>query len=431
MERAIDEYRQALRIDPDHYWSHLQLGRSFLSLSRFAEAVEALGACVALRPDAPWGYSVRGLALAQQKRYDDADRDLDQAIRLNADSRPARLNRGVVYWQEGKLDLALADFHAVLEPPNDRRLIEAAFSRGQIYLERGEVQKALDDFDSVVAENPRSRTVFLYRAQVHISQGKIDRGLHDLDAYLNVESQRDPRAWVVHGLRGHLLRDLFQQLPLKKRRQPSGMALLSLAVAELGSAVASGGRAHDLFDDLGATLEHAGQVDQAILAYTRALELAPKDTKILVKRGWARELLNQHTSASADFAAAVSVDPENAEAHTGLGFVRAIQKQPAAAQREADLALLYGAENYLILHNVACIYAALAQAPDDQAPAHQETVIAVLRRAIAIWKRAAADAKPGPDETELIESEEVFKSFRGRPDFQQLSDRGSTPAGPK
>jgi len=75
-------------------------------------------------------------------------------------------------------------------------------------------------------------------------------------------------------------------------------------------------------------LEHAGRLDQAILAYSKGLELAPKDAKMLIKRGWAFEVLTQHGKASADFTAAVRVDPENAEAHTGLGYVRAILKHP-------------------------------------------------------------------------------------------------------
>ena len=424
MERAIEEYREALRIDPEHYWSQFQLGRSYLSLSRRAEAVEALGACVALRPDAPWGYSVRGLALAQQNRYRDAKHDLDRAIELGPDFLPARLNRGVVYWQHGDFELALADFQAVLTPGNEKRLIEAAFSRGQLYLQRGEIQKALDDFDAVIAENPRIRTVFLYRAEVHIARGDNERGLRDLDTYLDIDNRRDLRAWVNHGLRGHLLRDRYQQLPLDKRQQPAGLALLSLSVAELGSAVSSGGQTYDLFDDLGAMMEHAGRFDQAILAYSKGLELAPNYAKLLLKRGWALELFNQHERASADFAVAVRVGPENAEAHTALGYVRALLNRPVEAQREAGLALLHGGENYLVLHNVACIYAALSQASKEHSPAHQEATIALLRRAIALWKRAAAEDKPGPSEIGLIKSEKVFESLRERTDFQQMLNKG-------
>jgi hypothetical protein len=129
--------------------------------------------------------------------------------------------------------------------------------------------------------------------------------------------------------------------------------------------------------------------------------------------------------ASADFAAAVRVDPENAEAHTGLGFVLALEKHPAEAQREADMALSHGA----ILHNVACIYAALSHAADDQSPAHQEAAVALLQRAITLWKRAARDEKPGPSEIDLIKSEKVFQILHERADFQKLIGQESTTIG--
>src|SRR5262249_4821695 len=101
---AVKQYRAALKEDPDHYWSHFQLGRCYLNLGQEAEAVEALGACVALQPNAPWGYSVRGLALARLKRLDDAEWDLDQAVKLGSGLRLPRLNRGYVYWQQKKYD---------------------------------------------------------------------------------------------------------------------------------------------------------------------------------------------------------------------------------------------------------------------------------------------------------------------------------------
>jgi hypothetical protein len=44
----------------------------------------------------------------------------------------------------------------------------------------------------------------------------------------------------------------------------------------------------------------------------------------------------------------------------------------------------------------------------------------VLRRAITLWKRAAADDKPGPSEIDLTKSEKVFQPLRDRPDFQKM-----------
>jgi len=78
---------------------------------------------------------------------------------------------------------------------------------------------------------------------------------------------------------------------------------------------------------------------------------------------------------------------------------------------------------------VACIYAALSRASDDQAPAHQEAAIALLRRAIALWKRAEADEKPGPSEIDLIKGEPAFQPLRDRADFQQLTGQSSRAAG--
>ena len=65
LEQAIDEYREALKIDPDDYWSHYQLGRTYLALGRGLQAVERLSTCVALKPAMPWSYSARGFAAVQ------------------------------------------------------------------------------------------------------------------------------------------------------------------------------------------------------------------------------------------------------------------------------------------------------------------------------------------------------------------------------
>src|SRR5262249_43602567 len=94
-DQAIQADSRALEVDPGHFWSRFQRGRSNLSLGRRSrsDAVADLGACIVLRPHSPWGYSARGLALGLLKRYDAALQDLNRAIGLG--SRPAQLNRGM------------------------------------------------------------------------------------------------------------------------------------------------------------------------------------------------------------------------------------------------------------------------------------------------------------------------------------------------
>lgn len=416
MEKAIGEYRKALALNPEHYWSHFQIGRCHLSVGRLPEAIEALGACIALRPESPWGYSVRGFALSQQKRYAEAERDLDRAIQLNPELRPSRLNRGVVYWKQQKLKEAMADFAAVLEGPKEQHLIEAAYYRGMIHAHLGENKSALREFDRVVNENPRYRPVYYYRASIHFANGDEPQGLEDVDAYIANGDKIDREGWMIHGVRGHLLRAMHAEQPAERRREKWGQALATLAIGELKQAIALGGDAYDLFDDLGAMFEHTGQANEAVGAYTKGLQVASDNVKLRNKRGWLLEAFGRHDDALADFAAAAKASPDNAEAHTGLGYVRAIAKQATEAQREADLALVHGADEFLVLHNVACIYSTLSEIAGPRAPAYQDVAIAVLKRAIIKWKSAETPL----NEIDLIKAEPAFKSLHGRPDFQKL-----------
>ena len=78
--------------------------------------------------------------------------------------------------------------------------------------------------------------------------------------------------------------------------------------------------------------------------------------------------------------------------------------------------MLHGGDDYLVLHNVACIYATLSKTDNAQAAAYQDVSIALLRRALQLWKKSAA----GPNELDLIKAEPAFEPIRGRNDFQEL-----------
>ena len=111
------------------------------------------------------------------------------------------------------------------------------------------------------------------------------------------------------------------------------------------------------------------------------------------------------------------MDARNAEAHIGLSYAHACLGAPADAQREASLALVHGADDYLAVHNVACIYAELSRADSGRATEHLDVAMHLLRRAVELWGGRTA----GPDEIELIRGEPAFPAaMRARPDFQKL-----------
>jgi len=413
--QAIEQYRLALKVEPDHYWANMQLGISYLGIGQPAEAAEALSACVALRPNAAWGYSARGLALIAQKRFADATADLDRAIGLSPDFRLPRLNRGIALWMEQKYDEALADFDAVLQPPENQRLIEGAYYRGQVQLERGKNKEAIQAFDEVAAARRGFQSLHLFRARAFLALEQEKEALEALDAFLDDGKAYDSKSAEAHGRRGGLLRRVL----IPKLGGPARARSLRLAREQLLKAVEGGSQVADFHEDLGAILEQLAQVAPAVDAYTEALNLRPDSIKVRVKRGWAYADLQppQYDKAKDDFTRAVKQDPSHAEANAGLGYVQACRNAPGEARLAAGRALLHGAGDYLVLHNVACVYAKLAQNDKNQATEYEDLAIANLRRALELWRKGGT----GPNELTLIEREPTFhRELRERPEFKEL-----------
>jgi len=176
--------------------------------------------------------------------------------------------------------------------------------------------------------------------------------------------------------------------------------------------------------DLASVLEQLGESAKALDFYAQALAAAPPrdlEAKILSKRGWIfTQSLKppQPEKAREAFTALLRLDlaPHNADAHAGLGYLAVHRKSPAEAQREAFHGLLHGSGDYLALHNLACIYAELSQTDKGQARQHQDTAIALLRRAVALWRRGGT----GPREIDLIREERSFVPLRNREEFNKL-----------
>src|SRR5207244_10835593 len=97
-----------------------------------------------------------------------------------------------------------------------------------------------------------------------------------------------------------------------------------------------------------------------------------------------------YDKAQDDFARVIHDHPGHAEAHAGLGYVHACRNRNAEAQREANLALLHGAGDYLVLHNIACIYAELSAVDNPRLQEYQNLALDELGRAVQLWKREPA-----------------------------------------
>jgi eukaryotic-like serine/threonine-protein kinase len=82
LEPAAQLLDRAVALQPDSLWAQFYQGQCALLCNRFAEAVDAFGACVALAPEAVCYYN-RSLAYAGLGARDRARRDLERARELD------------------------------------------------------------------------------------------------------------------------------------------------------------------------------------------------------------------------------------------------------------------------------------------------------------------------------------------------------------
>jgi len=133
---AVPEFKQAVAINPRHYWSRLLLGTCYDELHQYDLALCEFSACLALWPEFAWGHFNRGRAFEHLRWNAAALEDYNTALRHDPRFAEAFINRGALYLEQGTLDpsKALADFDAATALLG-RTPVKVAAGRG-IALER-------------------------------------------------------------------------------------------------------------------------------------------------------------------------------------------------------------------------------------------------------------------------------------------------------
>jgi tetratricopeptide (TPR) repeat protein/anti-anti-sigma regulatory factor len=392
-DRMLDAYKEAIKLDEKLFWAHLQRGKGYLAQRKEDLALNSLGTAVAVRPDYPWGYAERGNALALLRQFKLARADVDRAISLAPELRGPRAYRGMVNWLDKRYDDALADLDAALAPPAKMRVLEAAFYRGQLHLERNEPDKARADFSDVIKRFPKGHPASLRRARIYFAEGDFKRGLADLDSFLTRTDQFHPDSAQVAAERGLRMRAMVGELPREPKELRKKFLLLSHDLIK--KAIAAGARSSSLYSEFGAVLEHLGAIEEAIRAYDEAIKRSSKDARLLVKRAWAHEKLDQFKPGAADFTAALQLDPDYAEAHAGLGYMQAcMDRNVAGSSRHAAEAILRVNGDPLLLYNVGCVYGKLSARLPERAREYQDMVLTYLQRAVELWRRDRTGVGP-------------------------------------
>ncbi|MBD2109687.1 tetratricopeptide repeat protein [Nodosilinea sp. FACHB-13] len=177
IEVALTVLPQALDHSPCPADIHIELGKAYWQIEDTAAALEHFSAAIALDP-------------ANVRAYG---------------------NRGLLHCQQGRDDLALADWQQALQHQPGHALIH--YNRGLLYFRQQDYVAALADFDAAIAANPNLAEAYLHRGHVHEQLGQTIAAAHDWELALCNDLNLDQARLKLHHLQQvHRDRALSQRL---------------------------------------------------------------------------------------------------------------------------------------------------------------------------------------------------------------------------
>jgi tetratricopeptide (TPR) repeat protein len=156
LDRAAEEFRAALGLQPDGLWPRFYQGVCAYRRGLYEDAVLAFTVCVALAP-APRERAAclynRARSYAAWDRADRARADYDEALVLDPGLAPAALNRGILHYRARRYPQSLRDLNRALALQANPAVVH--FNVALVYLAQGDRDAARASLEAALKADPR------------------------------------------------------------------------------------------------------------------------------------------------------------------------------------------------------------------------------------------------------------------------------------
>jgi Flp pilus assembly protein TadD len=402
---ALQSAQEAVQLGPTVGSAHHALGTALLALRRPAEAEPALRKAVELDPKLTLARSDLALALLAQGKSKEAVDEARKATEADAHSGEAFAVLGTTILAADKNNwsdaIAQAQQGAFLNPRNPvvqvavGRIFEAANNFDQatsaykraleadpgyvparsallkLMVLRGELDAALAEAEKLVKDAPENAEAQLVRGRILLRKGEFGEAVSPLEQ----AAKFDPQNAEAHALLGtayqytresdnalEAYRKAVQLAPQNTDYRSTYGLLLALnkkydeGVAELKKVVATPGyKEAAAWVNLGWVYRNMepSNAPESIAAYTRSLEIDPKNEQAALGLGWAHSYQRNYDQAIAAFQKAIQLDPKTAgEALNGIAWSYLFKKDVAQAKVFAEKAKAAGRNDARLLTNI-------------------------------------------------------------------------------
>jgi serine/threonine protein kinase/lipoprotein NlpI len=251
-------------------------------LGQYAEAAAAFSACIALRPDVPHARLNRGLARLRLRQYADAEADFNRVLERAAGgplARVAHFNRGLAREGLGRLSDAEAGMTAALADP---------IAATRYYFARAQIRRKAKNVTGADADRAEGLT----------------------------REPADADSWNARGVQ-------------RMNKEPLA------ALADFDAALALNPFARPALLNRAVVLADLGRDDEAVVAFTRLLELYPDHVEGRGGRAVSLARLGRVAEAKADAAICLKAEQSGFRLYQMAGVFALVSKAEPGAKEEA------------------------------------------------------------------------------------------------
>ena len=151
-ERAIEEYRAAIRLAPDGFRAHNNLATIYALRGMYGAAIREYERALQLYADDPNVLHNLGTAHLRQRRYDKAIHYYEQVPEAFPDFARTQFNLGYAYMRIGRNRDAISAYRRAIAL--DPTYAEAQYNLGVVYGSQGNYEEAIDAYRGALASRP-------------------------------------------------------------------------------------------------------------------------------------------------------------------------------------------------------------------------------------------------------------------------------------
>jgi tetratricopeptide (TPR) repeat protein len=305
LDEAIASYKKATLVNPDYTEAYLNLGNAFMDKGMIDDAIVNYKESIETNPNLAITYHLIANALRIKGDLENAIANYKKATQIYPDYTEAYLNLGNLLMQQDMLDEAIDNYKKVIKINPD--YAQAFNNLGNALQVKGDMEEAIDNYNQAIIINPDY-------AEAFNNLGSALRGISKLDDSINSYMRAiklKPNYVDAYANMGEVL-------------QASGR--FKEAIKSCQQAIKIDPNCFGAYFNLGNSLVDMGQIKEALNCYNKAIKIKPIYPEAFLNMGNALRDLGELDSALKFFKHAIKLRPDYSDAHFNQSLVYLYKK---------------------------------------------------------------------------------------------------------